>query len=127
MSIGFNFPFQPTTGSLGYLEVTEDVVAAIRANLRSLLLTNWGERVMHNDFGCNLREFVFEPQTKSLKPRIADRIKGQISRWMPFLVLTVLNIIFSDEDPAIPENGFRIHLEVVYGNIPVTATQLFEA
>ena len=125
MSIGFNFPFQPSTGSLGYLEVTEDVAAAITANLRSLLLTNWGERVMHIDFACNLREFLFENRSKSLKPRIADRVKGQLSKWMPYLSLTVLNIIFSDEDPAIPENGFRIHTEVAYGNIPITATVLF--
>jgi phage baseplate assembly protein W len=123
--IGFNFPFQPSTGSLGYLEVTEDVAAAIRANLNSLLLTNWGERVMHVDFGCNLRDFIFEPRIKSLQPRIADRIKSQVSRWMPYLTMTVLNIIFSDEDPSVPENGFRIHLEVVYGNVPITATQLF--
>lgn len=126
MSIGFNFPFQPSTGSLGYLEVTEDVAAAIRANLRSLLLTNWGERVMHVDFGCNLREFLFEARTRSLQPRIADRVKSQISRWMPYLTLRVLNVIFSDEDPSLSENGFRIHLEVVYGNIPIEATVLFE-
>lgn len=126
MSIGFNFPFQPSTGSLGYLEVTEDVAAAIRANLRSLLLTNWGERVMHVDFGCNLREFLFEARTRSLQPRIADRVKSQISRWMPYLTLRVLNVIFSDEDPSLSENGFRIHLGVVYGNIPIEATVLFE-
>lgn len=127
MSIGFNFPFQPATGSLGYLEVTDDVASAIKANLRSLLLTNWGERVMHNDFGCNLREFLFEPMTRNLKPRIADRIKSQVTKWMPYLVLTGIFIIFSDEDPAVPENGFRIHLKLVYGNIPIEATQLFEA
>jgi phage baseplate assembly protein W len=105
--------------------VTEDVRAAIAANLRSLLLTNWGERVMHVDFGCNLRDFLFEQKTKNLQPRIADRIKGQVSRWMPYLVMTVLNVIFSNEDPSVPENGFRIHLQVVYGNVPIEATVLF--
>lgn len=125
MSIGFNFPFQPTTGSLGYLEVTDDVVSAIKANVRSLLLTNWGERVMHIDFGCNLREFLFEARTKQLKPRIAERIKNQLAKWMPFLTLTGLFITFPEDDPAVPENGFNIHLDLVYGNIPIGADQLF--
>ena len=126
MSISFNFPFAPATGSLGYLEVTNDVISAIQANVRSLLLTNWGERVMHVDFGCNLREFIFEPRTKALKGRIADRIKNQLAKWMPYLALTGVTITFADEDPQVPENGFNIHLDLQYGNIPVGADQLFE-
>lgn len=125
MSIGFNFPFSPSTGSLGYLEVTDDVVSAITANVRSLLLTNRGERVMHIDFGCNLREFLFEQRTKSLKVRIAERIKAQLAKWMPFLTLTGLYVTFPEEDPAVPENGFLIHLDLQYGNIPIGADQLF--
>lgn len=126
MSISFNFPFSPTTGSLGYLAATDDVVSAIQSNVRSLLLTNWGERVMRVDFGCNLREFIFEQRTKALKGRIADRIKNQLAKWMPYLTLTGIIITFSDEDPAVPENGFNIHLDMQYGNIPVGADQLFE-
>ncbi len=126
MSIGFNFPFQPATGSLGYLEVTDDIVSAIRANVRSLLLTNRGERVMHVDMGCNLREFLFEQQSKSLKTRVAERIKSQLARWMPYLTLTGLFVTFHSEDPSIPENSFHIHLDLVYGNIPVGFDQLFQ-
>lgn len=126
MPIGFNFPFQPTTGSLGYIEVTDDVASAIVANVRSLLLTNWGERVMHVDFGCNLREFLFQPKSKSLRSRIAERVKNQLSKWMPYLTLTGLFLTFSEEDPAVPQDGFKIHLDMTYGNIPISATELFE-
>lgn len=125
MSIGFNFPFQPSTGSLGYLEVTDDIVSAIIANVRSLLLTNRGERVMHIDFGCNLIEFLFESRTNGLRSRIAERVKNQLSKWMPFVTLTGLFVTFSEDDPAIPENGFHIHIDLVYGNIPIGADQLF--
>lgn len=125
MSIGFNFPFQASTGSLGYIEVTDDVASAIVANLRSLLLTNWGERVMHVDFGCNLREYLFEQKNRALKVRIADRIKTQVTKWMPFLNLTGIFLTFSEDDPAVPQNGFHIRLTLTYGNIPIEATQLF--
>lgn len=127
MSIGFNFPFAPATGSLGYLEVTDDVISSITANLRSLLLTNRGERVMHVDFGCNFREFIFEQKSKSLRSRIAERVTSQVAKWMPFITMTALYVSFSDEDSSIPENGFHIHIDFVYGNIPVNFDQSFSA
>src|SRR5438128_925029 len=108
MSFGVTFPLQLSTGSLGYLEVTDSVVEAIRSNVRQLLLTNWGERLMHPDLGCNLREFLFEQKTKALQARIAARVKTQLAQWMPFLSLAGLFITFSEDDPSIPEPGFRI-------------------
>lgn len=125
MAIGLSFPISLATGSLGYLEVTSDVVSAIESNVRSLLLTNWGERVMHYDFGCNFREFLFEQRTSSLRSRIADRIKSQLAKWMPFLSLVGLFVTLSEDDPSIPDPGFRIDLELVYGNIPINVFLLF--
>ncbi len=125
MPFGVTFPFALSTGSLGYLEPTNDLVAALRSNVTSLLLTNRGERVMHVDFGCNLREFLFEQKTSSLQARIADRIKTQLGKWMPFLTVVGLFITFSEADASIPDPGFRINLELVYGNIPVELFLLF--
>lgn len=125
MSIGLSFPFALSTGSLGYLEATNDVVSAIKSNVHSLLTTNWGERVMHFDFGCNLVEFLFEQKNKQMKARIAERVRSQLSKWMPFVSLAGLYIIFSDEDSSIKEEGFKIQLELVYGNIPINLFLLF--
>ena len=125
MPIGVSFPFQLSTGSLGYLEVTNDIVSAIKSNVTSLLSTNWGERVMHFDFGCNFREFLFEQKNQSLRIKIADRIKSQLAKWMPFLNLVGISIYFSDSDQSIDENGFRIELQLVYGNIPINLFLLF--
>lgn len=113
------------TGSLGYLEPTDEIVDVLRSNTRALLLTNRGERVMHVDFGCNLREFLFEPKTKTLRSSIAERIKSQIAKWMPFLTVVGLFIVFSEDDPGIPDPGFRIDLDLVYGNIPVDVFVIF--
>lgn len=119
MPISVTFPLNLSTGSLGYLEPTNDIVDAIKSNLRQLLLTNWGERLMHYDFGCNFIEFLFEQKTPNLRFSIAERVKSQMSKWMPFLSLKSLFIIFSDDDKSVPDPGFRIDLEVVYGNIPI--------
>lgn len=125
MPISVTFPFALSTGSLGYLEPTADVVDSLKSNVRSLLMTNWGERVMHADFGCNLRQFLFEQRTNSLRSAIAERVKSQLSRWMPFIQLAGLYVTFSEEDPAIPDPGFRVDLELVYGNIPIELYLMF--
>lgn len=115
MPIGFTLPFAQSTGSVGYFEFTSTELDAIKQNLKSLLLTNWGERVMHYYFGCNLREFLFSNvRTGELKQKIADRIIDQVGKWMPFLTIDTLNITFADEDPSLPQYsisvtiGFRI-------------------
>ncbi len=100
-------------------------MAALESNSRALLLTNQGERLMHADFGCNLREFLFEPKTKSLKSTIAERIKAQFTKWLPFLTIVGLFITFSEDDPAVPDPGFHIQLDLTYGNIPLSVLLLF--
>lgn len=126
MSIGLTFPFSQSTGSLGYLEPTNDVVSAIQSNLRVLLMTNWGERPMRYDFGVNMREFIFEPATDELRGRIAERVRNQLSKRMPFLSLSELYIIFTGEQGTAVENGITVKMKVLYGNIPVNVTQGFE-
>jgi hypothetical protein len=112
MPIGFTLPFSLTTGSLGILESTRTEVSAVKENLKSLLLTNWGERVMHPDFGCNLIEFLFENgRTKELKNNIAERILSQISKWMPFVSLEELNVTDSNDDSTIPDHVLNIRIK----------------
>ena len=109
MSIGFTIPFAKSTGSLGYFEATNDEITAVQQNIKSLVLTNWGERVMHYDFGCNLIEFLFEQEGESsIKERIADRIISQTNKWMPYVTIDNLNILFSYDDDAIPEHCMKI-------------------
>ncbi len=80
---------------------------------------------MHADFGCNLREFLFEPKTKILKSAIADRVKSQFAKWLPFLTVVGLFITFSEEDSAVPDPGFHIQLDATYGNIPLSVFLMF--
>jgi phage baseplate assembly protein W len=109
MAIGFTLPFSKSSGSVGYFDTTSEDVSAAKENLKSLLLTNWGERVCHYYFGCNFKEFLFENiRTDELKTKMADRILNQVENWLPFIVIQKLNILLNTDDPSIPENGMRI-------------------
>ncbi len=56
----------------------------IQQNLKNLLLTAPGEKMMNPDFGVGLRHFLFEPRQHSI-PAIRQKIAGQIRKYMPFL------------------------------------------
>lgn len=121
MSIGLTFPLGVSTGSFGYLATTQTIPQAVRENLRCLLNTNWGERVMRYDFGCNLVEFIFtNDRSDDLRDRIADRIIGQVSKWMPFVSVDELFVIFPEDehDFFIPENGFAVNIKFSLSSRP---------
>lgn len=111
MPIGFTVPFSKTTGSLGYFETTNDNLSAVRENIKSLLLTNWGERPCNYYLGCNMKEFLFENVGDELKERIADRIVSQIDKWLPYVVIQTLNIFSSVDDSSVPENMLKISIK----------------
>jgi len=55
----------------------------LEQGMKVILQTYPGERVMRPDFGCRLRDFVFEPITDSFSARLADEIERAITVWEP--------------------------------------------
>lgn len=64
-----------------------DVATQIRDNLKNLLLTNTGERLMLHDFGANLRPLAFELSNDQVATRAIRQISNSVSKYMPFVVL----------------------------------------
>lgn len=125
MPYGFTLPFQQATGSGDYFQVTNTLREALNQNVKSLLLTNWGERPMQYFFGCNLSQFLFEPD-KSLAPVIADRIVQQFSTWMPFLRIENLNVLFEGDDPSVRANHFAVNMTLSVVSDPRVVVQVLQ-
>ena len=67
----------------------------IRNNLRQLLLTEKGERVMVPDYGLSLRKFLFEPLDETVVRLIRDHILEGLNKWA--VNIRVINLsIFED-------------------------------
>lgn len=81
---GLSFP--PRVGPDGRLAWSsgEDNV---RESLRLLLLTEPGERLLREDFGCGLRRFLFEPNTVTTRTLIRERIMRTVAAWEPRVAL----------------------------------------
>jgi phage baseplate assembly protein W len=78
--------FPPRIGADGRLawSVGED---NIRESIRVVLMTEPGERMMREEFGCGLRRFLFEPNTVVTRQHIRDAVLRGLTRWEPRITL----------------------------------------
>jgi phage baseplate assembly protein W len=79
-------------GSKGPFKTNDTTLEAVKSNLTILILSNYGERCIQYDFGANLRELLFEPNTDTLKDEITDRITRAVSVWMNFVKINDINV-----------------------------------
>lgn len=86
---------------------TEDQAAS---NLKSLLLTRRGERIMHPTFGTDIWDSLFEPKTESLRNSLLTTLNDDIRYWLPYIVITKLNVDFGTYGNNKEDHGLRISI-----------------
>ena len=64
--IGLKLPLQKSDNSEGYFESSDTSLGAVKENIKNLILTRKGERVMNPLLGLNLDEFLFENITDDI-------------------------------------------------------------
>ena len=85
-----------------------NIVDSVRQNLKLILLTSPGERIMLPSFGVGLRSYLFEQDRPNLQSEISNKIKQQFKRFMPFLDLKSFVKIKSDENLITVEIKYRV-------------------
>ena len=73
------------------------VSQSVSQNLKCLLLTNPGERVMNPDFGVGLRKYLFQNYSPETVKNMKINIRQQVQKYMPFISITEANIKFGDD------------------------------
>ena len=95
--IGLELPFaRSRTGLFG---LTETTLEQAGHNIKNLLLTAKGERVMQPEFGSDLRELLFEQDTEDFIDRIQLAIEEAISTWLPYINVEEANVVTDDSNP----------------------------
>jgi phage baseplate assembly protein W len=95
---GLGFP--PRVGADGRL-VWSGGEENVRESLRLILLTEPGERLMREEFGCGLRRFLFEPNTVTTRQLIRDRVTQAINRWEPRVALESVEVEADVQNPRL--------------------------
>jgi phage baseplate assembly protein W len=88
--------------------MNKTIIEAIKQNVKMLLLTIPGERVMDTDFGVGLKTYLFEFNDGSTYASIRARINQQIQKYMPFIQIVELEIFTPDERTPDSENSVQV-------------------
>ena len=67
--------------------MNETIKEMVTQNLKMLLLTSPGERVMDPQFGAGLRNYLFEMRSGGLEPDIRGAINQQVKQYMPYVMI----------------------------------------
>lgn len=87
--IGIRTPLR--YGNQSLFEMNDDLFNQIRDNLKNLIMTNHGERLVFFDFGANLSELSTERMSREdYDQEVASRIAATVAKWMPFVSLDEL-------------------------------------
>lgn len=107
---GFGFPFR--IDELGQV-ATQTGDDNVRAKILQVLLTAPGERVNLPEFGCGLRDLVFDPNNQILAATTEFTVTKALQRWVgDEIIVDSVNVASAGTDPSRPEGELQI--EVVY-------------
>jgi len=95
-SIKLPFQYDPSDGPY---RTTKTIKETITQNLRTLFMTNPGERIMNIDFGIGIRQFLFENFTPELIDKLEERIRTQISRYIKGIVINSIKVVQLTQQP----------------------------
>ena len=98
----------------GIFSVNYTTLTQARENLKNLILTKKGERLLNPTFGCDIWKVLFEQMDGNLiENQIETSILDAVSIWLPYL--SIDEIIFDYDDNDIDNN--RIGLDIKFSLI----------
>ena len=112
-SINLKFPLK--SYRRGFFQGNTDTISAVRENIKTLLLTRKGERVMHSNLGTSipvLQGQLFEPVNKDETfENIRLEIESAIKQYLPYIRVINIRMITQDEEPELGNNKIRISMD----------------
>jgi phage baseplate assembly protein W len=93
-AIGITLPLQ--IGNVAFNQ-SFTTLEQVRTNIKSLLLTKRGERVMQPNLGSGLDELVFDLNDDNLASDVEETIISTLQQWLPYVTVDEINIEQTDE------------------------------
>ncbi|MEO5367128.1 MAG: GPW/gp25 family protein [Magnetococcus sp. WYHC-3] len=101
----------------GPYSLNKTYVDLVKQNLKNLILTNPGERMMDINFGVGLRNYLFENNGEDTYTDIKEKISEQVGKYMPFLELDEI-LVYAPEDD-VRTAGNIVYIKVGYKIVPL--------
>ena len=94
-AVGITLPIQ--RGDDGYFRQSFKTFDQVRSNLKNLLLTKRGERILQPEFGSGLHDLLFNPLTDKFEEDLENTINDAVAKWLPYVIVEDINIDISKE------------------------------
>jgi len=95
--------------------LNKEYVELVKQNLKMLLLTAPGERMMEPNFGVGLRNYLFENNAGTTYSEIESKIRNQVKFYMPFVEVQAIK--FNSFD-TVKSSGNGLHMDMDFRIIP---------
>ena len=121
ISVALPLRIDPVDGAYG---LNKEIESFANQNIKTVVLTSPGERVMEPEFGVGLRRLLFEQNTSGLVDAIRGRIEAQVKRYVPYVTLKEVKV----ESPSYPTGELdsrAITVSIRYFIPAISRTDLF--
>lgn len=119
---GFSFSLPIYTDDVDGFKMNKTYLQVAQQNLKCLLLTNPGEKIMYPGFGCGIKKVLFEAMAKQTYDKLKSNIGKQVKKWLPYIRILDLRVIEPGTDRAKARgmsNANEIALEIAFEVAPI--------
>jgi phage baseplate assembly protein W len=96
------WPLELNAKNSGFTALNEfNLIEVAKFNLRNILLTVPGERIMVPSFGVGIRTYLFEQSGQVDNGQLQGRIIDQVNTWAPYINIQNIDISFSEKQMSI--------------------------
>ena len=96
-------------GQFGYFESSANLTEEVRQQIKVLISTEPGQRIMEVDYGAGLKRFLFEPNDDILLVRVRSYLTDKFTRYIPAIKVTAIDVSLDPE-----RNAFFIAINFVF-------------
>tara|TARA_Y100000592_G_C5457268_1_gene312034 strand:+ start:313 stop:804 length:492 start_codon:yes stop_codon:yes gene_type:complete len=111
-------PLKLSTDKTELFVMNKSLADSVADNLKNLIMTNRGERVMQPRFGANLKSILGEFGTEGFEGEVMVRIKSSVKKYLPFVSLGQFSIEKLDSPPQ--EGTVVVKINITY-SIPTAS------
>ena len=113
LGIGIN----KSSNSNGVFSTNYTTLTQAKDNLKNLILTKKGERLMNPEFGCDVWLVLFEQMDgDAIESKIETSIVDAVDTWLPYISLT--SIVFDYDDNDIDTNRISLDIQFALASNP---------
>ena len=110
--------------SEGPYDLLQTIKQVATQNIKMVVFTNPGERVMDINFGVGIRRYLFRQNATETHNALSSRVREQIARYLPYIKITDLQIDSPISNANLPDNFMKLRL--VYKIDPYNQTDVLE-